>query len=176
MRIKHCVWLLIMGQLAYMPQGISEEMSQQTQQRQGVVVLPTNITELPANQGKTLAVLKVDESIIVLNRERAWYQVSTEKNLLGWLNMLNVRLVNAAKREGEVGFSALLGSATKNTDPTVSTGIRGFDDEDIKQAKADMKQVELLNNYVVSIPTATNFAQAGLLVANNIIIKEVAEK
>lgn len=82
--------------------------------------------------------------------------------------MLNVRLLAQEKREEEQGLSAVLSSMGKGSLPTVSTGVRGFDEDDINNAQANFAQVEQLESFVVSKEAAKLFAQSGNLLSQSI--------
>lgn len=124
------------------------------------------------NQSKVVKTVLANESIVVHKRQRAWYFVATEQKLTGWLSMLNIRFNGVAKRTGELGISSAFGSLSKNTLPTQSTGIRGFDEADLKKATADLKQLAIVNSYQIPLVQAEEFARQGQLKANmNIEVK-----
>ena len=86
--------------------------------------------------------------------------------------MLNVRFNGVAKRTGELGVASAFNSMSKNTLPTQSTGIRGFDEADLKKAKADFKQLAIVDAFQVSAAQASEFARQGQLNVNtNIEVK-----
>lgn len=145
--------------------------------RNGQVVQKTNLLKQPNYQSEVSGSVDANKNITIQTRERAWYLISTKETsqaaqLSGWVNMLNVRFVATVKREGELGVQSLFSSVNNDTLPTVSTGIRGFDVDDIKKAKADLKQVALLNTYAVSAGAAVRFAKQGKLQANKIKVKQ----
>ena len=55
---------------------------------------------------------------------------------------------------------------SKGSLPTVSTGVRGFDDDDLEKSRADFEQVARLNSFAVSKELAKQFAQSGKLSSN----------
>lgn len=140
--------------------------------RQGIVVHASPLIDKPSNQSNTLLMLQAEHKVSVITRQRAWYRVATEQAISGWINMLNVRFVNDAKREGELGISDMLSSTSKNSLPTVSTGIRGFDEEDLKKSSPNMAQVEQLNSYAIDPAHAQHFASQGGLVSKDILLNE----
>jgi len=152
----------------------------QKKDKAGQLVRQTNLHESAELRSDVLLVLEADKKITVKSRQRAWYLISSERfseqsngkvnhkstnmPVYGWVSMLSVRFLAQAKREGELGFSAAFSSMSKGSLPTVSTGVRGFDDNDLKNAKANFKQVEHLNAYAISEEAAIEFARtAGLL-------------
>jgi len=164
--------------------GTAEGISQNKVKR-GQLVRRSDLLKNAEQHSEVIAVLEAKDSITIKSRLRAWYYISPEnlpdnpsnkltnkklgqKTLYGWVNMLNVRFVMQAKREGELGLSAAFSSMTKGTLPTVSTGVRGFDDDDLKKAQTDFKQIECLHAYAVSKKSAKLFAQSGHLLSQNV--------
>jgi len=145
--------------------------------RMGQVIKKTTLLKQPSYQSESAGSVAAKENINIQKRKSAWYLISTDKivqkgQVSGWVSMLNVRFIATAKREGELGVASLFSSATNDSLPTVSTGVRGFDENDLKNAKADLKQLILLNTYAVSTGAAARFAQQGKLQANKIKVKE----
>jgi len=149
--------------------------------RLGHVIKKTNLLKQPSYQSDVSGSVTANESININSRKRAWYFISTKtvpqispqaEHLSGWVSMLNVRFIATAKREGELGVESLFSRVTNDSLPTVSTGVRGFDENDLKNSKADLKQLLLLNTYIVSTGAAARFAQQGKLQANKIKVKE----
>ena len=110
----------------------------------GQIIKQTKLHSRPDNNSVLGDVIKADSNINILSRHRAWYNISAESNLTGWVNMLNVRFTHSAKRDGDLGLGSLFSSVTNDNLPTVSTGVRGFEDADLKSAQANFQQV-LLN-------------------------------
>ncbi len=145
--------------------------------RVGQVIKKTHLLKLPNYQSDIAGTVTAKEKINIQRRKSAWYFISTTSNeqtqqAFGWVNMLNVRFAARVKREGELGIESLFSSVTNDSLPTVSTGIRGFDESDLKNSKADLKQLLLLNTYAVSTGAAKRFAKQGKLKTNKIKIKE----
>lgn len=144
--------------------------------RLGQVIKNTKVLKQPSYQSDSVGSVAAKEKINIQQRKSAWYLVSTEQiaqegQVSGWVSMLNVRFIATAKREGELGVGSLFSSVTNDGLPTVSTGVRGFDEKDLINAKADLKQLLLLNTYLVSTGAAARFAQQGKLQAKPIKVK-----
>jgi uncharacterized protein YgiM (DUF1202 family) len=137
--------------------------------QQGKVVKKTSVLAKPEFKSTVLGEISSEEKISVQTRQRSWYQIISEQGLTGWVKMLNVRFIGVAKRQGEFGLSALVDSV-KQTSPTASTGIRGFDEEDLKKAQANFKQLELLGNYQSTTILAKKFAADAKLKTKNLAI------
>ncbi|WP_019027588.1 hypothetical protein [Colwellia piezophila] len=145
--------------------------------RAGQVIKKVNLLKLPHYYSDITGSVAAKEHINIQTRKSAWYFISTASlppagQLSGWVNMLNVRFISAVKRQGELGVKSLFSSVNNDSLPTVSTGVRGFDVDDLQKAKADLKQVALLNSYTVSAGAAARFAKQGKLKASHIKVKE----
>jgi len=145
--------------------------------RMGQVIKKVNLLEHPSYQSGSTGSVEAKEKVSIQSRERAWYFISSAslgqvEQPSGWINMLNVRFIATAKREGRLGVESLFSSATNDSLPTVSTGVRGFDENDLKNSKADLKQLLQLNTYRVSTGSATRFARQGKLTINKVKVKE----
>lgn len=138
----------------------------------GFTIKKTHLLIYPKNQSELGELIEENSNITILSRKRAWYNISSTNDLSGWINMLNVRFSATKKREGDLGIGALFSSVTKDTLPTVSTGVRGFDDADLANAQADFQQVELLSSYSVSLTQAKEFAEQGQLKTKAVNVKE----
>lgn len=95
-------------------------------------------------------------------RQGAWVQVRSG-TLTGWLYSFNVRFgaVNSGASSGGGGGSALgrVFGPRQQVNVTATIGIRGLDEEDLKQAHFDEGQMRQLDGYAASREQAA--AQAG---------------
>ncbi|GAA0821631.1 hypothetical protein GCM10009111_28900 [Colwellia asteriadis] len=141
-------------------------------------------------QGEVIAVLTQGVPITVKSRQRAWYFITQDSvnstpnsskakqnsvnhhGVSGWVSMLSVRFLAQAKRQGESGLEGVLASTGNDTLSTVSTGIRGIDENDIQSAEANLEQVKLLSSYATTKESALAFAKAGELVTQKVQVKE----
>ena len=143
--------------------------------RKASAVTNTQLLKQPKYQSDVIAEINKDQQVKVAQRQRAWYFISLSDNTnqseqlstSGWINMLAVRFLSTPKREGDLGIGALYQSASKDTLPTVSTGVRGFDEQELKKAKADFSQLVLLKQYQATPKAAINFAKQGKLSKSN---------
>jgi len=142
-----------------------------TEVRTGTLVFKSHVFEEPKLQSKSIKILNANEAIKVHRRQRAWYNISSNDELLGWVKMLNIRFAGVMRRESEIGVLSLLSSTRSSNLPTVSTGVRGFDEKDLKKAKANIKQIEMLNTYAVQPESLQYFIREGRLFTNDIKVK-----
>jgi len=144
----------------------------QDKERAGQLIQKTNLFEKADQHSGVLTQLSEKEQVTVKSRQRAWYFISQDEEtknipLSGWVSMLSVRFLAQAKREGDLGFTDALSSMSKGSLPTVSTGVRGFDDNDLEKSHADFDQVERLNSFAVSKESAKQFALEGKLLSKS---------
>jgi hypothetical protein len=100
-----------------------------------------------------------------LARNGAWVQVRTPA-ATGWLFSFNVRYPSTAAGDGGAGAAGALGRLVgprQNVNVTSSIGIRGLDEEDLRQARFDAGELQRLDGYAASKPEGEAAARrAGL--------------
>ncbi|HSN40815.1 MAG TPA: hypothetical protein VLT92_11530 [Burkholderiales bacterium] len=121
---------------------------------------------------KVVATLKPGASGEVVSRNGAWLNIRTTDGA-GWLFSFNVRFAPAqqaadasASASGDAAAVGRLVGPRRNINVTSTIGVRGIDEEDLKQAHFDSGQMKLLDQYAVSGEDAENSARnAGLSAA-----------
>lgn len=107
------------------------------------------------------------ENVNVLAKEGGWLRVSAGKTT-GWIRLLSVRVGEGGL--GGAGIGDVVGAATTKSDPSrvvAVAGLRGLNDEDLKQAKFNAEELGRLDALAASGAQARGFAsQAGLAAAN----------
>ena len=161
--------------LALMLSCALNAVAKQQQGKPGKLIGNTELFKKPQYQSEVLSKLMENEAVNVSQRKRAWYQVFTDDNQQGWVKMLSVRFVGVMKRQGELGVKSVFDSLTKQVAPTASTGIRGFDEEALKAAKADLNQLMLLASYQGSAKRAKAFARSGKIKPNLSVSTDVKQ-
>src|SRR5258708_32138743 len=85
----------------------------------------------------------------------------------GWIRMLAVRLGSPDQKPQ--GGGSLLSSLAISSRPrpattsTVTTGVRGFSEEDLANAKPNAAEVEKMKGYAATPDEGTTLAQSGKL-------------
>lgn len=106
-------------------------------------------------------------SVNIIARQGGWLRV-TSGNSTGWLRLLSVRA--GAGGLGGAGLGDVVGAATTKSDPSrvvAVAGLRGLNDEDLKQAKFNGVELDQLNAWQATPAQARSFAaKAGLKTAN----------
>jgi hypothetical protein len=105
-------------------------------------------------------------------RQGGWMQVKSRDVKSGWVRMLSVRLgsPDAKPQTGGNLLSAIgVGTRPRTTSTaTVTTGVRGFSEEDLANAKPNPAEVEKMKGYSVSPEVAGEFAKSGQLAAQQV--------
>jgi hypothetical protein len=106
-------------------------------------------------------------SVDILSKQGGWLRVSSGRTT-GWIRLLSVRAGAGGVNGGGVGD--VFGAATRRSDPTrvvAVAGLRGLNDEDLKQAKFNADELARLDAWAVSPAQTQSFArQSGLTAVN----------
>ena len=107
-------------------------------------------------------------SVNILAKQGGWLRVTAGKST-GWVRLLSVRA--GAGGLGGAGLGDVVGAATTRSDPrrvVAVAGLRGLNDEDLKQAKFNADELARMDALGVSATQARNFASQSGLVAVNV--------
>lgn len=121
----------------------------------------------PFRDAKAVGSLKAGEGVQIVKRDGAWLQISAPKK--GWVKMLSIRKGGAAAAGASLSGVAALASGRAGTGKIVSTtGIRGLNEEELKNATFNEQEVHALEAYLVSKSEAEKFAAKGKLKARQV--------
>lgn len=107
-------------------------------------------------------------SVNILTKQGGWLRVSSGQTT-GWIRLLSVRA--GVGGLGGAGLGDVVGAATTKSDPSrvvAVAGLRGLNNEDLKQAKFNADELARLDAWVVTPTQARNFASQSGLVAVNV--------
>lgn len=117
----------------------------------------------PRLESTQVAQLKQGVAGEVIGKNGAWLNLKTE-NATGWLFSFNVRFQAKPGEAAESGPGAgsALGRVFGPSRPSVvsAIGIRGLEEEDLRQASFNAGQMGLLDQYAVSRESAQDAARA----------------
>jgi hypothetical protein len=129
-----------------------------------VTIKAVDLKEQAASDAKTVASLPANASVDLVKREGAWVQLTSGKDT-GWAKLFDVRLAGAqtapAKSSGGVGD--LLGLVTGQRSASVTTGVRGLDEDSLMKATPNPQEFQKLVGFQVTKQQAQKFAAAGKL-------------
>jgi hypothetical protein len=119
----------------------------------------------PRLESAPVAQLKQGATGDVLGKQGGWLNLKTPAGT-GWLFTFNVRFPSQKADAGDSGSGAALGRVfgpRRSSSVTSSIGIRGLEEEDLKQAAFDAGQMKLLGGYAATKEAAEQAARgAGL--------------
>jgi len=130
----------------------------------GDVIRAGELKAKPFVDAATADKLAANQPVTIVSRQGAWVQVETNGKT-GWVRMLNLRMeTGAAQANGKPGarsngLASLL--HTGSSGKTVTTGIKGMDEEDIRNATVNLAELEELSTLAVPPAEATADARQG---------------
>lgn len=139
----------------------------------GYTYRTTEVKSRPFTDAPTTATLPERTTVEILVRKGAWMQIKQQDgNIQGWARMLSVRLGSVEKKSSNGSLLSLLGfgrrSSRPQTSATVTTGVRGFSEEDLKEATPNPEELKKMDGLVVSAADASKFAAAGKLQSQSV--------
>lgn len=139
-------------------------------------IRPTELKAKPYSDAQTVTTLPPRSKVEVLARQAGWTQVKSA-SFSGWVRMLNLRLESSGQnKRGDNGLAALFNVAsTGRSGSTVTTGIRGLSEEQLKNTKPNPQELQAAKRYAASREEAQRFAAAGKLHAQHVEYLEGVE-
>lgn len=138
----------------------------------GYTLRATDVKDKPFLDAQTLSTLPEKTTVEIVTRQGAWMQIKTREVKSGWVRMLSVRLGSPDQKPQTSGnlLSAIgIGSRPRTTSSsTVTTGVRGFSEEDLAKATPNPAEVEKMKGFSAMPEDATGFAKAGKLAAQQV--------
>ena len=135
----------------------------------GYTLKATEVKDKPFLDATTLATLPEKTTVEILMRQGAWMQIKTADARQGWIRMLSVRLGSPDQKPQSGGnLLSALGIASRPrpaTTSTVTTGVRGFSEEDLANAQPNAAEVEKMKNFAATTAEAAKLAETGKLAA-----------
>ena len=106
--------------------------------------------------------LKLGANGEVIGKQGAWLNLKTPGGS-GWLFSFNVRFQSQQAGAGDAGAGSAAGrlfGPRRDVSVTSTIGIRGIEEEDLKQASFSAEQMKLLDGYVATKQVAERGARA----------------
>jgi hypothetical protein len=141
----------------------------------GMVFIDTKLLDEPNNSGKLIENLAAKSQVTVQERQNSWTQVATTTNN-GWVPTLTIRIISVSEQNNVDGASDVAVerlSGTNQKSVVATFGIRGIDEETLKDAELSEEQLALLESYQVSESQAKKYARAGDLKAKKVAYFDV---
>ena len=136
-----------------------------------ITIKPVALKESAASDSKTIASLPANTTVDLMKREGAWVQLGSGSDV-GWAKLFDIRLASAqtapAKGSGAGGAGQILGLATGQRPPSVTTGVRGLDEDQLVKAQPNPQEFVKLVSFQVTKEQAQQFAATGKLTAREV--------
>ena len=128
-------------------------------QKPGYVANFTELKREPSRSAETLQSLDANTPLTSLKRQGSWVQVQLGEQV-GWVPMLAVRSgTPGTAKKGESGLSRLFNIARSgNSGAVTTTGVRGLDKEQIKNATPNPAELAKLDGYAATDDQARKLA------------------
>ena len=124
----------------------------------GYTLRDTEIRDKPFLDAKVTATLPQKTNVEILTRQGGWMEIrGTDGKQRGWARMLNVRLGDPNRRPtgGNILSAIGIGNRTRpQTTATVTTGVRGFSEEDLAKAAPNPAEAEKMKGFAASAADA----------------------
>jgi hypothetical protein len=131
----------------------------------GTVLRNEKLYSQPSASASVTANVPKGASVDILAKQGGWLRVKAG-NSTGWIRLLSVRAGSGGL--GGAGVGDVVGAATTRSDPTrvvAVAGLRGLNDEDLKEAKFNAEELARLDALRVSATQARTFAGQARLAA-----------
>jgi hypothetical protein len=131
----------------------------------GTVLRAEKLYREPASTSKVTASVAKGARVEILGKQAGWLRVNAGSQS-GWIRLLSGRAGSGGL--GGAGVGDVVGAATTRSDPTrvvAVAGLRGLNDEDLKEAKFNAEELARLDALRVSATQARTFAGQARLAA-----------
>lgn len=120
----------------------------------------------PFRDAKTVGSLAARDKVTIIKRDGGWLMISAPKK--GWVRMLSVRRGTSVPGMKASGIDALASGRAGTGKVVASTGIRGLNEEDLKSAQFNEKELKLAESFTVKKNDAEQFAAKARLKARRV--------
>ena len=138
----------------------------------GYTLKPAELRDKPFLDAVSVVTLPENTKVEIVTRQGAWMQVRTKNNQQGWVRMLSVRLGSPdQKPQGGGNLLSAIGIANRprpTTTATVTTGVRGFSEEDLAKAAPNAAELARMKGFAATAADAQQLAAQGKLESRQI--------
>ncbi len=115
-------------------------------QESALVIRATDLKAQPFIDAANVAPVTANQPVTIIQRRGGWANVQANGKT-GWLRTLNLRLAPGTSGAPARGASSL---RTGSSGKTVTTGVKGLDEEQIRNATVDREQLAALGTLGVT--------------------------
>lgn len=133
----------------------------------GTLLKESELRSKPLGDAEVVQMLKAREKVDITARKGAWANVQTSGGKTGWVRLLNIRTGSGKGGDAGVGAIASL-FKTGSSGNTVSTGVKGLSEENLKNAQPNEEEAKRLSKYKGSDSDARSYAKQGKLATQQV--------
>jgi hypothetical protein len=159
--MTRAVWLLAVAWMLWCSVACAQET--------GYTLRETEVKARPFLDAENVGKLPEKTQVSILARQGGWSQIRAGETQ-GWVRLLSLRFGNPDPTKNQTALATTIGFGRPRpgASPTVTTGVRGFSEEDLKAAKPNPEEVREMESFSVPPAGAAQFAAAGKLVAQTV--------
>lgn len=134
----------------------------------------TDVLAQPQSDAGKLASLSENDKVEIVRRSGAWSEVKIAGGKTGWVRMMHLKPVNAAANAGGgagnpvAALANLMNSGRTSNSATVTTGVKGLQEEDLQRARANPDEFRKMQKYTASKDVGASFARTSRLAASHV--------
>jgi hypothetical protein len=136
----------------------------------GTINAATELRAAPASDAAVLKNLTSGSAVEVLTRKGGWYEAKVATKLKGWVKMLRVSFASGTSEANGGSALSALGKVVRSSSSGVhvGTGVRGLDEENLRNAHPNPVELEKLKKLGASEADAKKFAKAAKLASKKV--------
>jgi uncharacterized protein YraI len=129
----------------------------------GSAIKDDKLLASPSATAKQVGALAKGEAVTIVSSSSGWLQVKGRAGQ-GWVRLLSIRKGATGSGSASAADVVALTQGRAGSGQVVATaGIRGLDEEDLRGAKFNAREIEKLEGFAVSRAQAEQFAQKSQL-------------
>jgi hypothetical protein len=134
----------------------------------GAVIRADELKAMPFIDAASSAKVAANQPVTIVSRKGGWLEVQVNGQT-GWLRMLNVRLAGGSRpAQDQANLRAASLLRTNSSGKTITTGIKGLGEEDLRNASPDPAQLSRLQAMSVNAEEARANARNNGLVEQQV--------
>jgi hypothetical protein len=134
---------------------------------EGLIIRAGDLLAQPFIDATKSAPVTANQPVTILGRRGGWANVEIGGRK-GWVRLLNLRLDAGPARPASALGNPLAGLRTGSSGRTVTTGVKGMDEENIRNATPDYGELAELDSLGVGAADARTNAQRSRLAENTV--------
>ncbi len=130
----------------------------------GSLIKDEDMKAEPTSSAATVKRVAKGSAVEILARKGGWTEIKTAGKV-GWVRILSVKTNASGASAADL---AAFTSNRDNSQVVAVAGLRGLNEEDLKAAKFDAKELAAMDQFVASRAAAEQFAHSAGLVRRNL--------